>query len=77
MASNRDRVAKRRMRGSYLTTVIGIALVLFMLGSLGLILMNAQKLGTHVKENIRFQVYLNDSAKDVEVCNGGIFRIAY
>ncbi len=67
MASNRDKVAKRRMRGSYLTTVIGIALVLFMLGSLGLILMNAQKLGTHVKENIRFQVYLNDSAKDVEV----------
>ncbi len=29
--------------------------------------MNAQKLSTHVKENIRFQVYLNDSAKDVEV----------
>lgn len=67
MAKNRDKIARRRMRGSYLTTVIGIALVLFMLGSLGIILLNAQKLGTHVKENIRFQVYLNDSAKDVEV----------
>lgn len=55
------------MRGSYLTTVIGIALVLFMLGCLGLILLNANKLSTHVKENIRFQVYLQDDAKDVEV----------
>jgi cell division transport system permease protein len=67
MANRRDKIAKRRMRGSYLTTVIGIALVLFMLGSLGLILLNAQKLGTHVKENIRFQVYLKDDAKDVTI----------
>ena len=55
------------MRGSYVTTVIGIALVLFMLGCLGLILLNANKLSTHVKENIRFQIYLKDEAKDVEV----------
>ncbi len=67
MASSRDKMAKRRMRGSYLTTVIGIALVLFMLGCLGLILLNANKLSTHVKENIRFQVYLKDDAKDVEI----------
>lgn len=67
MASRRDKIAKRRMRGSYLTTVIGIALVLFMLGSLGLILLNAQKLSKHVKENIRFQVYLKDDAKDVTI----------
>jgi len=55
------------MRGSYMTTVIGIALVLFMLGCLGLILLNANKLSTHVKENIRFQIYLQDEAKDVEI----------
>jgi cell division transport system permease protein len=67
MASSRDKMARRRMRGSYLTTVIGIALVLFMLGCLGLILLNANKLSTHVKENIRFQVYLKDDAKDVEI----------
>jgi len=67
MAKGRDKIAKRRMRGSYITTVVGIALVLFMLGSLGLILLNAQKLSTHVKENIRFQVYLKDDAKDVEL----------
>lgn len=67
MVSTRDKIAKRRMRGSYVTTVVGIALVLFMLGCLGLILLNANKLSTHVKENIRFQIYLKDEAKDVEV----------
>ena len=55
------------MRGSYVTTVVGIALVLFMLGCLGLIMLNAQKLSDHVRENIRFQIYLNDDAKEVEV----------
>jgi cell division transport system permease protein len=67
MASGKDKIAKRRMRGSYVTTVVGIALVLFMLGSLGLIMLNAQKLSDHVRENIRFQVYLNDNAKEVDV----------
>lgn len=67
MASSSDKMAKRRMRGSYVTTVIGIALVLFMLGFLGFILLNADKVSTHVKENIRFQLELRDSAKDVEV----------
>jgi len=67
MARGKDKIARRRMRGSYVTTVIGIALVLFMLGSLGLIMLNAQKLSDHVRENIRFQIYLKDDAKDVDV----------
>ena len=67
MASGKDKIARRRMRGSYVTTVVGIALVLFMLGSLGLIMLNAQKLSDHVRENIRFQVYLNDNTKEVDV----------
>ena len=49
MASGKDKIARRRMRGSYVTTVVGIALVLFMLGSLGLIMLNAQKLSDHVR----------------------------
>jgi cell division transport system permease protein len=67
MAKTRDKMAKRRMRGSYMTTVIGIALVLFMMGCLGLILLNAKKIESHVKENIRFQVYLKHTAKDVAI----------
>jgi cell division transport system permease protein len=67
MATGKDKIANRRMRGSYVTTVVGIALVLFMLGSLGLIMLNAQKLSDHVRENIRFQIYLKDNAKEVDV----------
>jgi len=37
-----------------------------MLGSLGLLVMNATKLSTHFKENIGFQVYLKDTASSAQ-----------
>lgn len=42
--------------------VISLALVLFMLGALGLLIINAGKLSKHFKENVGFQVYLRDTA---------------
>ena len=51
MASN-DKHTARRLRTNYLTTIISISLVLFMLGILGLIILNAQQISNHVKENI-------------------------
>ena len=62
-----DKYYKRKLKSSSLTTVVSISLVLFMLGLLGLIILNTKKLSDHVKENIGFQVYLNDNAKDEEV----------
>jgi cell division transport system permease protein len=47
--------------------VIGISLVLFMLGILSVLLLNAQKLSSYVKENIEIQVYLADTAKEADV----------
>jgi cell division transport system permease protein len=38
-----------------------------MLGLLGIIILNTQKLANNVKENIGFQVILNDNVKDVDV----------
>lgn len=38
-----------------------------MLGLLVLLLLNAQKLSNYVKENIQFQVYLDEDAREVEV----------
>jgi cell division transport system permease protein len=46
--------------------VISLSLVLFMLGTLGLIVINANKLSTHFRENIGFQVYLKDTATSVQ-----------
>lgn len=58
---------KKPLRTSGVTVVISLSLVLFMLGSLGLILINANKLSTHFRENIGFQVYLKDTATSVQI----------
>ena len=49
-----------KVKTSYASTIISIALVLFMLGLLGIIVFNAKKISDHVKENIGFSLYLKD-----------------
>lgn len=61
-----DNLTKKRLRTSGITVIISLALVLFMLGSLGLLVINANKLSTHFKENIGFQVYLKDTASSAQ-----------
>lgn len=65
--ANKERTTSRRLRGSYLTSIISISLVLFMVGMMGLLVMNANRLSNYVKENIGFSVILKDQAKEVEV----------
>lgn len=67
MSKFEDRFNKRRLRTSYITTVISITLVLFMLGMLGLILINAKSLSDFVKENIKISVLLNDNTSDPDI----------
>lgn len=55
-----DQLTKKRLRTSGLTVIISLSLVLFMLGTLGLLIVNASKLSTHFKENVGFQIYLKD-----------------
>ncbi|MGZ3901345.1 MAG: cell division protein FtsX [Bacteroidia bacterium] len=57
-----DNLTKKRLRTSGITVIISLALVLFMLGALGLLVINANKLSRHFKENVGFQVYLKDTA---------------
>ena len=67
MSSSFDRYQKRRLISSYFSVVISIALVLFLLGCLGLLVLNAKKVADHFKEQVVVTIYLNDSAKDIEV----------
>lgn len=67
MASSPDKYAKKRARSSAISTVIGIALVLFMLGILSVLVLNAQKLSNYVKENIQVQVFLNDDVNEADI----------
>lgn len=67
MASSFDKFQKRKLVSSYISVVISIALVLFLLGCLGLFVFNAKKVADHFKEQVVLTIYLNDSAKEVEV----------
>ena len=62
-----DKYSKRRIASSSVTTVISLSLVLFLLGLLGMIVLSAKKVSEHVKENIGFQIYLKDEAKEVDI----------
>ena len=64
---SRDSYQKRRLISSYFSVVISISLVLFMVGMLGMLLLNSKKVADHFKEQIAFTIYINDSAKPIEV----------
>jgi len=49
------------------TSVVTIALVLFLLGVLGLLVLNAKRISDYVKENIGFSIILKEGAKEVEI----------
>lgn len=62
-----ERYQKRKLISSYFSVVLSISLVLFLLGALGLIVLNTQKLADHFKEQVTISVFLKDSAKEAEV----------
>jgi len=62
-----NRSATQKLKTSSVTVVISLALVLFMLGLLGLVVINAKKLSNHIKENVGFQVVLKDTTTQAEL----------
>lgn len=67
MSSSFERYQKRRLISSYFSVVISIGLVLFLLGLLGLLVLNTKKIADHFKEQIALSIYLKDTAKEVEI----------
>jgi len=66
MKQRKSRFPGKRIQGSSVTTVISIALVLFMLSLLGLLVLNARRLADYVKENIGFSVILKENVRDAD-----------
>ncbi|MBW8330429.1 MAG: permease-like cell division protein FtsX [Prolixibacteraceae bacterium] len=58
---------KKRISRSYLTSTISISMVLFLIGMLGLVLLNAERLAKYVRENIGFTLVLNDTVQESEI----------
>jgi cell division transport system permease protein len=67
MSTSFERYQKRKLISSYFSVVLSIGLVLFLLGVLGLIVLNTKKLADHFKEQITLSVFLKDNAKQVEI----------
>ncbi len=67
MSTSFEKYQKRRLISSYFSVVISISLVLFLLGLLGLLVLNTKKVADHFKEQIALTIYLKDTAKEVEI----------
>ena len=62
-----ESVAAKKTKTIYISTVFGIAMVLSMVGLLGLILVEANNLSNYVKENIVLNIYVDDAAHETDV----------
>lgn len=62
-----ESASARKTKTIYISTVFGIAMVLSMVGLLGLILVEAHNLSNYVKENIVLNVYVDDAAHETDV----------
>lgn len=58
---------QNKLKSSSASIVISMSLVLFVLGILGFLLINANRLSNHVKENIGFSVMIKEGVKDVDI----------
>lgn len=67
MSKSFDRYQKRRLISSYFSVVVTMGLVLFLLGALGLLILNAERLANYFKEQVALTVFLKDTATDVEI----------
>lgn len=59
--------SKAGLGGSYLTLVISVSLVLFLLGILGLVIINARELSDYFRESLSFSVMLDDNAREADI----------
>lgn len=67
MGRKEDKYNRKRLNSSYITTIVSITLVLFMLGMLGLIVLHAKKLSDYVKENIGFSIIMKENVKEAGI----------
>ena len=60
------KASSQRGKPSYFMSILGVTLVLFLLGIIGWLVINANKLGDYFKENVEVRAHLrgNVNAKD-------------
>ncbi len=63
MSNYENKINKRRVRSSYFSVVISLSLVLFMIGIIGILLINARQFSIFIKGNISLEVIFSNGAK--------------
>jgi len=67
MSKKENRTYSRRIRSSYITSIISISLVLLLLGMVGLLLINGRNIRKQVMESIGFNVILKENVKEADI----------
>ena len=62
-----EKKIKRRVRNAYLISTVSIALVLFLLGSVGYLILNAREASDQLKENMTVSVWLKDTEEPLDL----------
>ena len=66
MQKSTNKSLTRKIISSSISVVISLSLVLFVVGLLGLLIINTHKLSDYIKENIGFTIMLNDDIAEIE-----------
>ena len=67
MNSKENNLERRRLTGSYITSVLSISLVLFLTGIVGFLILNARSLSIQVKENLGINIELQDNLREADI----------
>lgn len=69
MAESNKNIIRRRLIKSYATSVISIAMVLFLLAAAAIFTINAANIGNYFKENMSFSVFFKQSTSEKEAAS--------
>lgn len=69
MSKSFEKYQKRRLRSSYVSVVISISLVLFLLGVLGLLVLNTKKVSDYFKESAAITLFLKNEVSKENILN--------
>ena len=67
MHTRTERYNRRKLISSYFSVTLSITLVLFLLGILGFLMINAKNFTDNYKENLSMSIFLKDTAKEADI----------
>lgn len=67
MAKSTGGISRYRLGSSYVTLVVSVSLVLFLLGILGMVLINARQLSDYFRESLSFTIMLKEDAREADI----------